>query len=104
MSPRADPSSCLRATSRPLAPRLRPPPALRSTLCQEGLRRIAGQRDLGAVQSIDLAIDTCSSADRAGSAEALGHYLFGLRRLGLDGSRLRSLRDLGTGLGLLEVT
>ncbi|KAH8065327.1 hypothetical protein JL721_8286 [Aureococcus anophagefferens] len=64
-----------------------------SNMSEEKLRRAAGTRDLASVGEISLVLKSSSEF-----FANLGELLPNLRALTLDGSELKSLRDLGTGL------
>lgn len=67
-------------------------------LSPKKLRFITGHMDLTEVVTIDLTVDTTDS-----SLGCFGNYLPNLRQLRLSGSRIPSIRDLGTSLKALQV-
>ncbi|KAL5271872.1 hypothetical protein ACHWQZ_G000163 [Mnemiopsis leidyi] len=67
-------------------------------LSPKKLRQVSGCADLGQVISLDLIVDTSES-----SLGSLGNYLPNIRELRLSGSRICSVRDLGTTLRSLQV-
>jgi len=62
------------------------------------MRQLSGYSDLSKVISLDLVVDTSES-----SLGSLGNYLPNIRELRLSGSRISSVRDLGTTLRSLQV-
>ncbi|XP_063692535.1 uncharacterized protein F09G8.5-like isoform X2 [Bolinopsis microptera] len=62
------------------------------------MRQLSGYSDLSHVISLDLIVDTSES-----SLGSLGNYLPNIRELRLSGSRISSVRDLGTTLRSLQV-
>lgn len=62
------------------------------------LRALAGENDLQLVQVLEMCVDT-----RESSLGNFGVHLPNLNQLKLNGSRLGSLRDLGSSLGRLQV-
>ncbi|XP_063692538.1 leucine-rich repeat-containing protein 56-like isoform X5 [Bolinopsis microptera] len=67
-------------------------------LSPKKLRQLSGYSDLSHVISLDLIVDTSES-----SLGSLGNYLPNIRELRLSGSRISSVRDLGTTLRSLQV-
>jgi len=67
-------------------------------LSPKKLRYITGHMDLSEVVTIELTVDTTDS-----SLGCFGNYLPNLRQLRLSGSRIPSIRDLGTSLKALQV-